>query len=131
MDRFYNSLDYAAAEGKEIIVNGDFNCDYLPKKPSLETKRLKEIWKSFGLTKLINDPTRTTSTTATLIDLFATTNLQNISRAVVAESCLSDHNMLISVRKINNLKEQPRVTKCRNFAKYDPTIFCSDLRKVP
>ena len=26
MDRFYNSLDCAAAEGKEIIVNGDFNC---------------------------------------------------------------------------------------------------------
>jgi len=33
--RFYNSLDSAAAEGKEIIVNGDFNCDYLPKKPSI------------------------------------------------------------------------------------------------
>ena len=131
MDRFYNSLDYAAAEGKEIIVNGDFNCDYLPKKLSLDTKKLKEIWKSFGLTKLINDPTRTTSTTATLIDLFATINPRNISRAVVAESCLSDHNMLISVRKINNLKEQPRVIKCRNYTKYDPKIFCSDLKKVP
>ena len=33
MDRFCNCLDCAAAEGKEIIVNGDFNCDYLPKKP--------------------------------------------------------------------------------------------------
>ena len=43
MDRFYNSLDYAAAEGKEIIVNGEFNCDYLPKKLSLDTKKLKEI----------------------------------------------------------------------------------------
>ena len=42
MDRFYNSLDYAAAEGKGIIVNRDFNCDYLPKKSSLETKKLKE-----------------------------------------------------------------------------------------
>ena len=131
MDRFYNSLDYAAAEGKEIIVNGDFNCDYLPKKLSLDTKKLKEIWKSFGLTKLINDPTRTTSTTATLIDLFATTNPRNTFQAVVAESCLSDHDMLISVRKINNLKEQPRVIKCRNYTKYDPKIFCSDLKKVP
>ncbi|XP_020605300.1 uncharacterized protein LOC110044121, partial [Orbicella faveolata] len=36
--RVYNSLDSAAAEGKEIVVNGDFNCDYLPKKPSSETK---------------------------------------------------------------------------------------------
>ena len=131
MDRFYNSLDCAAAEGKEIIVNGDFNCDYLPKKPSHETKKLKEIFKSFGLTQLINEPRRTTSTTATLIDLFATTNPRNISRAIVAESCLSDHDMLISVRKINNLKEQPRVIKCRNYAKYDPTIFCSDLKEVP
>ena len=39
--------------------------------------------------------------------------------------------MLISLRKINNLKEQPRVIKCRNYAKYDPTIVCSDLKKVP
>ena len=131
VDRFYNSLDCAAAEGKEIIVNGDFNCDYLPKKPSHETKKLKEVFKSFGLTQLINEPRRTTSTTATLIDLFATTNPRNISRAIVAESCLSDHDMLISVRKINNLNEQPRVMKCRNYAKYDPTIFCSDLKKVP
>ena len=74
MDHFYNSLDYPAAEGKEVIVNGDFNCDYLPKKPSLKTKKLKEIFKSFDLTQLINDPTRTTSITATLIDLFAIAN---------------------------------------------------------
>ena len=39
--------------------------------------------------------------------------------------------MLISVRKINNLKEQPRVIKCRNYTKYDPKIFCSDLKKIP
>ena len=39
--------------------------------------------------------------------------------------------MLISIRKINNLKEQPRVIKCRNYAKYDPKIFCSDLKKIP
>ena len=109
LDRFYNSLDGAAAEGKETIVNGDFKCDYLPKKPSSETQKLKEFFKTFGLTQLINEPTRTTSTSATLIDLFATTNPRNISRAVVAESCLSDHDMLISVRKINNFKEQPRV----------------------
>ena len=109
MDRFYNSLECVAAEGKKIIVNGDFNCDYLSKKPSSQTKKLKEISKSFGLTQLINEPTRTTSTTATLIDLFATTNPRNISRTIVAESCLSDHDMLISVRKINNLKEQPRI----------------------
>ena len=38
MDRLYNSLDYATAEGKEIIVNGDFNCDYLLKKPISKPK---------------------------------------------------------------------------------------------
>ena len=39
--------------------------------------------------------------------------------------------MLISLREIDNLKEQPHVIKCRNYAKYDPTIFCIDLKKVP
>ena len=38
MDRFYNSLECVAAEGKEIIVNWDFNCDYLSKKPALKPK---------------------------------------------------------------------------------------------
>ena len=38
MDRLYNSLDYATAEGKEIIVNGDFNCDHLLKKPISKPK---------------------------------------------------------------------------------------------
>ncbi|KAL9964736.1 hypothetical protein ACROYT_G028416 [Oculina patagonica] len=112
---------------REKILNGDFNCEYLPKKPSPETKKLK----SFGLTRLINEPTRTTSSTATLFDQFANPNPRDISRAVVAESCLSDYDMLISVRKINNCKELTRGIKCRNYAKYDPTNFCSDLKKVP
>ena len=40
-------------------MTGDFNCDFLVKSSSKETKELKEIFRNFGLTQLIDKATRT------------------------------------------------------------------------
>ena len=45
----------------------------------------------------------------------------------VVASSLSDHDMLIAVRKINACKLPPRTIECRNYAKYNPSAFCDDL----
>ncbi|CAH3170091.1 unnamed protein product [Pocillopora meandrina] len=39
--------------------------------------------------------------------------------------------MLIAVRKINACKLPPRTIECRNYAKYNPSAFCDDLRDIP
>ena len=98
-------LRFFEAEGKEIILLGDTNCDF-----SLETggtkspvpghvKRLKEIYLSFGLTQLISEPTRETENTSTLIDHIAVSNTSNIVESGVVKTAISDHYLVYSLRK--------------------------------
>ena len=59
------------------------------------------------------------------------TNINNHIFTNVVASSLSDHDMLIAVRKINACKLPPRTIECRNYAKYNPSAFCDDLRDIP
>ena len=110
-------------------MTGDFN--FLAKSCSKETKELKEIFRNFGLMQLINRATRTAKESSTLLDLFASNSPRNITFTNVVASSLSNHDMLVAVRKINACKQPPRTIECRNYAKYNPLAFCDDLRDIP
>lgn len=112
-------------------MTGDFNCDFLVKSCSKETRELKEIFRNFGLTQLIEKATRTAKESSTLLDLFASNSPGNITLTNVVASSLSDHDMLIEVRKISACKLPPRTIECRNYAKYNSSAFCDDLRDIP
>ena len=131
MNPFRDVLESASAKNKELVVTGDFNCDFLVKSCSKETKELKETFRNFGLTQLIDKSTRSTEESSTLLDLFASNSPGNITFTNVVASSLSDHDMLIAVRKINACKLPPRTIECRNYAKYNPSAFCDDLRDIP
>ena len=131
MEQFHDCLEAACAENKEIIVTGDFNCDFLAKRPTLETKTLKNILLKFSLTQVIKEATRITRDTSTLIDLFLTTHPNNITFTDVCSTSLSDHDMIVAVRKTNANKQPPRPIKCRSYANYNKTAFCNDLLTVP
>ena len=40
---------------------------------------------------------------------------------------LSDHELIGCAPKLNNVNFNPRIIICRNFANYDPMLFCEDL----
>ena len=77
---------------------------------------------------MIDKATRITKDSATLLDLFATNVPRNITLAKVIPSTLSDHDMLMVVRKINANTLPPRTIECRNFSSYDQQVFCEDLK---
>lgn len=99
------------------------------KQCSKETKELKEIFRNFGLTQLIDKATRTAKERSTLLDWFASNSSGNITFTNVVASSLSDH-MLIAVRKINACKLPTRTIECKNYAKYNPLASCDDLRDI-
>ena len=101
------------------------------KSCSKETKELKEIFRNFGLTQLIDKSTRSTEESSTLLDLFASNSPGNITFTNVVASSLSGHDMLIAVRKINACKLPTSTIEWRNYAKYNPSAFCDDLRDIP
>ena len=73
---------YFDKEGKEIILLGDTNCD-LAKKPADQplgknAKHISSIYELFSFKQLIEESTRVTLDTATVIDHVATTYARNI-----------------------------------------------------
>ena len=68
-------------ENKESIIIGDTNCDLLTPSYS-HTEQLKTLLTKYDLTQLINEPTRATASSKTIIDHIITTEF-NMSQAVV------------------------------------------------
>ena len=70
-------LSYLDQEAKEIILLGETNCNFAKKTVDLSNDmnamHLRRIYNLLGLTQLVEEPTRVTCETATLIDHIATT----------------------------------------------------------
>ena len=79
---FQEVLDCVSAENKEMIT-GDFNFNLLDTSCPKSTRDFKGIFYSFNLTQLIDNATRISKDSATLLDLFATNFPRNITLAKV------------------------------------------------
>ena len=102
MAKLNSILDSVAAEGKEFLVFGDFNCCFMsPQRNNAECKQLKSLLKSMNIKQLINNPTRITKDSKSLIDLIAVSSPQNICDSGVVSTGFSDHEMVYCVRKLN------------------------------
>ena len=89
------------------------------KSCSKETKELKEIFRNFGLTQLIDKAIRPAKESSTVLDLFVSNSPGNITFTNIVASSLSDH-MLIAVRKINACRLPTRTIECKNYGEYNP-----------
>ncbi len=85
-------------EGKEIILLGDTNYDVTsvgsPQTDSNQnlpnsTKRLLDLYNSFGLKQLISEPARETIDTSSIIDHIAVSNLFNVVESGVLKTYVS------------------------------------------
>ena len=97
---------------------------------SRDYMHLQSLFKSFGFTQTTDSPTILISESSTCIDLVATNHPQNISHSAVYPSCLSDHELVYVIRKLNNKKFPPVIKRVKNYSKYNRDRFCQDLRSV-
>ena len=91
---------------------------------------IKNALTTYGFTQVVKKPTRTTKESSTLIDIIATNNVKNIKYVAVIPLSLSDHDMVICVRKQNNLKYKPQYKTCRDYSKYDHMKLVSELVSI-
>ena len=123
---FANVMSTVTAEDKEVILAGDLHCNYLK---SSDHKDLKDTIKVNGLKQLIQEPTRITKETSTLIDIIASTHQFNIVKGIVFANGISDHDLSGIIRKLNNAKYTPRRLITRNYKNYNKDVFKNDLKK--
>ena len=94
-DNVIETVDY---ENKEAILTGKLNCNYLVHN---DHKEIKEILYRDKLKQLIKQPTRTTQTSKTLIDITCTNNERTASDTIVEPSAINDHDLIGITSKIN------------------------------
>lgn len=71
-----------------------------------------------------------TSGSLTCLDLVATNPPQNISHSGVYPSCLSEHELVYVIRKLNSKKIPPVIKRVRNYSRYNRERFCNELKMV-
>ena len=135
-----NLLSAVDAEGKEIILIGDTNCDLKNCKDGY-TKSVKSIYSEFQFEQQIHDYTRVATqekdgiqhSSKTLIDHFATNSPNYILRANVLKLGMVDHYLIFAVRKINAkriLDKQVKLVETRSLRNYDKQLFLDELSAV-
>ena len=131
----------------EIYVLGDFNINLLfqdkyilnksneiknlDKNLLPEIRRYKEFCSMYGLSQLIDCPTRITSNTSTLIDHILTNTQENISQSDVIGTAISDHSLIYCTRKTPKAKyNRHKEITFRSLKNYSPDVYKRTLERV-
>ena len=86
----------------KILLLGDFNIDVFKQPPAWNTTAL------FGLEQLVEEATRVTKSSATLIGHIYSNSKQQVSKVKVVESGISDHSAIFCHWSIKLPKQNPR-----------------------
>ena len=86
-ENFENELVKACYYSSNIIIMGDLNIDMLKKVP----KHWEDLCNSYSLSQMVQQPTRITSNSKTLIDHIYVTKPEHVHNVDVINISLSDH----------------------------------------
>ena len=93
--------------------------------------KYEELCQTFSLKEIIQEPTRITSTTSSLLDHILTNAGWKISQKGVIDAGLSDHQLIYCTRKIlrtkANMHNQIRI---RSLKKYTPKLLIKELKRI-
>ena len=115
-----------------MYILGDLNCDMLKtdSDSNIPTKKLKSLYELYQLTQLIDEATRVTMTTTSLINHIVTNTPEKISDSGVIHTGISDHSLVFAIRKISVIiQKQESTLEIRNMKNFDEKKFAEELLK--
>ena len=107
----------------EIVILGDFNKNWLDNS----SKKIKSTFGNLNLTQLINEPTRVTPFSQSLLDWILVSHPQRFLQSGVLSDCMSDHSIVYCIWKIKFPKLPPKLIKIRQYKKMNVNKFSEDL----
>ena len=113
---------YVCLKNKPVLILGDFNDNILQRG-----NNMTNVIKTLSLTQIINQPTRITPTSSTLLDLLITNNNEFIDNSNVSPSPVADHEMISVVINIRKPKPSPQTITYRCHKNYNANDFCELL----
>ena len=83
------------------------------------------------MTQLIKEPTRVTSSSQSLIDLFLTNEPDKFVTSGVSHFGCSDHSLIYVSRKLTCPRFFPRIIESRQYKHFMPDYFMGDMALLP
>lgn len=134
-DNILDMIEAVSTEGKEMIILGDLNFDYL-KKPS--SNSIENIENLFDMKQIIEQPTReslltnastgTINKTSTLIDVILTTAPNRHTKTSVEKLTLSDHYMIKTQYSHGPVQQHHNEIEFRSYKSYDMNEFINEIK---
>ena len=87
----------------------------------------------YQLTQIIDQPTRVTKCTKSILDVCITSSPDKIIRSGVVHLGISDHSLIYATRKLNSVfkRVSRNSVELRNFKKFNVESFLNDLYTLP
>ena len=130
-DHFEQLIKQIDDEDKEMYLMGDLNCDMLKKEKlsnNMPTKKLNSVYELYQLSQLIDEATRITMTTSSLIDHITTNTPEKISHSGVIHTGISDHSLVFAIRKIRVMqRNEKNCVEIRNMKNFDEKKLIDEL----
>lgn len=131
LNEFEDSLSEIIPKYDYLICGGDLNIDLL-KIENSSTKLLNNILHSYDLKQVINEPTRISKTTSTLIDHIICSQNLEIDRCIVLNSPeISDHSLVSCYFGSEELCPTSFLYTYRDFKYFDNNQLLADFSRLP
>ena len=115
------SCDVLVLTHVDCTLLGDLNINY-SLKSTRDFRLLKELERDFQLTQYMSSHTRTTSRTASTLDLILS-NMTMVSQWGVYDFALSDHHPVFIIKKKMRNRKEYRYIKGRSYRKFNSEEF--------
>ena len=138
-DLISSPLEKAWFKSSNIFLLGDFNCNLLIEGnqesdtniSNANINKLRSIFEMFNMQNVIQEATRLTITSSTLIDLIVTARKDLVSSSGVFPLGISDHHLIYATIRIKNKRPPPKIIKTRDYKRMDINSFRHDLETAP
>lgn len=130
LDLLNNAMSHLVPTSDNIIFAGDFNLNLL--RPNYSgVDHFNNFLESFNLTQLVNEPTRVTSQSSTLIDILVASDKDLINSIKVSDSNgISDHFLVSCFVTCIKSKISPKLVTYREFKYFNEERFQYDLHSI-
>lgn len=129
--QLHETLAFLTSRYTHILIMGDFNVDHLKKNTPALNFLNTNLVDPFALTQVIENPTRITENTSTLIDLVLTGAPENIkTTGVVDVPGISDHSLVYFSYALKKPKYRPKMVTRRDLRDFKEESFVQDVAET-
>ena len=122
IDAFSLMCDLILKESNNVIVLGDYNCNFMSENA------LKDLCTSFDIHNIVNVPTCHKNSVGTLIDICLVSRPLRFKTALNLDCWLSDfHDFICITTKLYFPRRAPSVIQYRSYKNFVDELFINDL----